>query len=202
MFSDVNLHMEPGECVGIMCDEVNTTTLLGLLATGQLKPNEGRVLVDGLDLAHHDCNNMRGLIEFMPQKGVLFMGTILQNLTMYEDSLVPAAMDAAALVGLDTLVANLPQGYETPIGSHHGTFLPGALVQRIAVARAIIHRPRIIIFDRANSTLDSGSDLEMRSLISRLKGISTIMLITNQPGWLTMVDIIYEVVGDTLEELF
>lgn len=202
LLKDINLEVEARETIGIMGeDATRTSALLGLLI-GQLKPEEGSVSIDDHDLAEWDTSNLQGEVEYVPQSGKLFNGTILENISMFNEKKLTGALEAASLLGLDDLIAQLPMGYETVVGSQFSNFLPSGLIQRIVIARALVQRPRILLFDRANTSMDQDSDELVRNLIEKLKGVCTLVLVTNQPGLLSYVDTIYELIDDTLEDLF
>ncbi|MBF0279994.1 MAG: ATP-binding cassette domain-containing protein [SAR324 cluster bacterium] len=202
LLDDVNLKVVAKETIGIMGqDSVRTTSLLCLML-GILKPESGIVLIDDFDISKWDHSNLRGRIEYLPQTGTLFNGTILENISMFDENRTAAALDAAALLKLDDHIANLPMGYETQTGSQAASFLPSGLIQRICIARALVLRPRILLFDRTNSAMDQESLEIFHSLLEYLKNKCTMVMVTNQPNLLTLADTVYEVVGDTLEDLF
>ncbi|MBF0240484.1 MAG: ATP-binding cassette domain-containing protein, partial [SAR324 cluster bacterium] len=155
---DANLKVEPNHIIAVMGENSGTTTTLLYLLMGMLKPETGSVLIDDYHITQWDTTELRQKIAYFPPTGVLFSGTIMENITMFDHSKHFAAMDAAALMGLDEHVANLPLGYQTRVGGQSTNFLPTGLIQRIAIARALVHRPRILLFDRANGVMDKETE--------------------------------------------
>ncbi|MBF0421098.1 MAG: ATP-binding cassette domain-containing protein [Magnetococcales bacterium] len=180
LVENLNLEVAPKSMVGIRCPGSRGATTLAYLMMGILKPSSGNVFIDEYNLAEWDHRQMHGRIEYLPQNGVLFSGTILDNISMFDHKLREAALDAAALFDLDDQVAVLPKGYETEVTSQSATNLPAGLVQSIALTRAFVVRPRIIIFDKANVSLDQASDRMFIEFFLRLKERCTLILFTDQ----------------------
>ncbi len=200
LFDDVNLSIEAGETIGISgAGSSGKTTLLYLLM-GVFTPSSGRVLVDGMDLHEFDPSSIRHQIAYLPQDGVLFNGTILQNVTMFRDDKIDDGLDISRLLGLDGVVAHMPQGYDTVVGDGAGDKLPKGIKQRIAIARALVDKPRILLFDEANAAMDSAGDNTLRTLLERLKGRVTLVLVTPRPSMLNLSDRIFDIADGKLVE--
>lgn len=193
VFRNAVLEVQAGSMIAIRSGEnAGSSTALRLLS-GALRPEEGRILVDSFDLSRHDRHDLHGRIECISGTGVLFKGTIIENLSLFDPHKQMIAFDAAALVGLDDLVANLPQGYETQMEGGHGSLLPPGFVQRIAMARALAVRPRVLLCDEAESSMDHKAFAMFKWLLGRLKGSCTIVLATSHPELLSMCDRVYAV---------
>jgi len=155
------------------------STLAKLLLGFQL-PQEGRILVNGQDTSHLAANELRAAYGVVPQETVLFSGTIFDNLSManphahFND--ITTACQAA---GIHAAIEQLPQGYQTVVGEQ-GVGLSGGQRQRIAIARALLKRPRILIFDEAASNLDRETAEQLAGTINRIKGKVTILFIAHQ----------------------
>src|SRR5262249_54009631 len=140
------------------------------LLLGFYQPLEGHIALDGKDIRHLAANELRSVFGVVPQETVLFSGTLYDNLVMahphasFDD--VIAACKAAEIHGTIEL---LPQGYQTEIGER-GIGLSGGQMQRIAIARALLKRPRILIFDEAVSNLDQHTAEQFAKTINQLKG--------------------------------
>jgi ABC-type bacteriocin/lantibiotic exporter with double-glycine peptidase domain len=104
--------------------------------------------------------------------------------------IVDVALDLSERLGLDRYVAAQPQGYETEIGESET--LPGGVRQRIALVRALVDEPRIVLFDEANNGLDHDSNDRLLGLLKDLKGRSTLVLVSYQPSVLRLADRVYE----------
>src|SRR5690606_16056969 len=109
VLKDVSLDIAPGEVIGITGNNgAGKSTLLWLIL-GLLKPNAGLVLMDGIDVRRHDPEMLRRHVAYLPQIGVLFQGTILENLTMFDPSRAARAKEIAATLGLHEIIGRLPR---------------------------------------------------------------------------------------------
>ena len=195
---NVNFVAEPGECIGICGDNGSGKTTLLALMQGTLRPTEGRALIDDLDVNDFDPKSVREKIAHLPQMGVLFQGTILQNLTMFRSSLDDVAVETASLLGLDEVVATMAYGFDTPVADGAYDSLPRGIKQRIAITRALISNPKVVLFDEANASMDTAGDNFLRVWLERAKGKRTLILVTPRPSLLKMADHIYDLKGGTL----
>ena len=196
----LDLKVAPGEMVGIIGSGAAGTTTLLYLMMGALEPESGEVFIDDFKMTEWDHTSLRGRVEYLPASGTLFTGTILENIAMFEPDKNSAALDAAALVGLDELISMLPQGYETPVDNQAATFLPSGLIQRICIARALVVRPRLMLFDKTNASLDQETEKVLLWLLEKMKGHCTIIFVANGEGVLESADRVYELVGGKLVE--
>ncbi len=200
VFKNVNIRIEPGQTIGVVGASASGKTTLLYLMMGVLKPTHGTARVDGYDLRECDPTNVRHQVAYLPQEAVIFKGTFLENLTMFRDDRANDALDIAKLLGLDNAVAGLPQGYDTPVGEGVDDKLPRGTRQRIAIARALADKPRVLLFDEANSFIDGAGDALLRDLLMRLKGRVTLVMVTQRPSMLRLADRILEIRGDELFE--
>lgn len=196
----LGLKVEQGEMVGIStAGGRGASTLLAVLA-GHLPPDSGRVLVDGFDLAHVDHGDMSGRIAFVQQAGVLFKGTIFDNICLFNHRNREKARDAAQLLDLDKDVALLPKGYETQVGDKLHEGLPPGMVQRIALARALVVRPRILLMDNVGISLDQESESALLWLLGKLRGGVTLVIVSDDPRVLSLCNRVMELRGGALFE--
>ena len=193
LFNEVSVSIEQGETIGITGAGSSGKTTLLYLIMGILAPSGGRVLVDGNDLRDYQASSIARQIAYLPQDGVLFNGTILENITMFRDDKIDDGLDISRLLGLDSVVAHMPHGYDTPVGDGAGDKLPKGIKQRIAIARALVDKPRILLFDEANAAMDSAGDATLKNLLERLKGRVTLILVTPRPSMLNLSDRIFDI---------
>ncbi|CAA7622684.1 putative hlyB(ABC transporter, ATP-binding protein) [Magnetospirillum sp. SS-4] len=194
----INLRVPPGRTIAITGSGAAGTTSLLYLMMGRLRPTSGRLLIDDYDMAEWDHSDLRGRIDYVPANGVLFKGTILDNIAMFNASLHEQALAAAGMLGLDEPVGLLPMGYETPVDSQSSNFLPSGLIQRICLARALVQRPRILLLDKTASSMDHDSEEMFLWLISRLKGRCTMVIVGNQLNLLGVADEVWNLSGGHL----
>ena len=180
LLHDFSLHVRPGETIAFVgesgCGKTTTMNLvLGFnLATG------GEILVDGKNIKDIDLHSYRSHIAIVPQTGVLFTGTIRENITYGMDSIsdeeLASVLDAARLT---EFINSLPDGLDTML-NEHGSNLSGGQRQRISIARAIIRKPSVIIFDEATSALDSVSEREIQKAIDNLSKDHTTFVVAHR----------------------
>ena len=180
LFRNLALAIQPGELVVVSGPSGCGKSTLAKLLLGFYRPADGRLLLDGRDLRHLPANELRQAFGVVPQETVLFSGSVYENLAManphasFED--IVAACRAAEIH--DT-IEKLPQGYQTLLGEH-GVGLSGGQKQRIAIARALIKRPKILIFDEATSNLDQRTAESFAQTVNALKRSATVLFIAHQ----------------------
>ncbi|MFF9209055.1 MULTISPECIES: ABC transporter ATP-binding protein [unclassified Streptomyces] len=166
---DFTLSVAPGETVALVgASGAGKSTVLNLVI-GFIRPTSGRLLLDGTDMAGLDLRTYRRFVSVVPQESILFDGTIRENVAYgmedeADDEAVRAALrDANALEFVD----RLPQGLDTLVGEH-GARLSGGQRQRLAIARALIRDPKVLILDEATSALDTRSEALVQQALARL----------------------------------
>jgi subfamily B ATP-binding cassette protein HlyB/CyaB len=180
LYRDLSLAIEPGRCVAVMGPSGCGKSTLAKLLQGFYLPQEGRILLGGRDLRHLAANELRRPYGVVPQESVLFSGTVYENLLLANPHAgFEQVVEACKLAEIHEVVESLPQGYQTPVGEH-GAGLSGGQKQRIAIARALLRRPRILIFDEATSSLDPATAEAFARTVNRLKGKVTLLFIAHQ----------------------
>lgn len=201
LFTGLDLTIAPGEVIGISGHSGSGKSSLLMLMMGLLHPDAGQVLYDGLDVSERDLYSLRRQIAFLPQSPALFRGSILDNLTMFQDGeRVDEALAAAKMIGLHDKVRRLPAGYGAEIGDGATEQLPSGMRQMIVIARALASRQRIILFDEANSAFDSQSDAHLKHVLAALKGKTTMVLVSHRPSVLALSDRVFDIAGGKLVE--
>jgi ATP-binding cassette subfamily C protein LapB len=191
VLAGANLKIAAGEAVGIVADNGSGRSTVLSLIGGLVRPKNGQILYDGVPLGAGQRRPGPAEIGLLPRQGAVFHGTLIDNLTMFRRGpTVDVALDISARLGLDRYVAAQPQGYETEIGESET--LPGGVRQRIAIVRALAHRPRIVLFDEGNNGLDHDSNDRLLQLLRELKGRCTLVLVTYQPSVLRIADRVVE----------
>jgi ATP-binding cassette subfamily C protein len=168
------------------------TTLVDLI-TALLRPQEGEIWIDDAPLADIDRRAWRRMIGYVPQETLLLNDTILTNVTLGEPGV--GAHDAEAALraaGAWDFVAALPLRMETPVGER-GTRLSGGQRQRLAIARAMVHGPALLVLDEATSALDAESEAEICATLQALRGKLTILAVSHRPALVQAADRVYRV---------
>jgi len=188
LYRDFDLTIEPGRFVAIMGPSGSGKSTLAKLLQGFYPPGEGAIRIDGYDVRGLSANELRRYYGVVPQETVLFSGTIYDNLVIADPSVsFDDVVVACRLAEVHDVIERLPQGYQTPIGEG-GAGLSGGQKQRIAIARALLKRPPILVFDEATSNLDTQTAEAFVRTINRLAGQATILFITHHLPAVACVD--------------
>jgi len=188
LFSHINLSLKPGDSIAISGASGSGKTTLLNLAIGLLEPTNGSISVD--DASPHLVNPtiLNTHIGYLPEQGSIFYGTIRENLTFFGSINEQDAMIAAHMLGIDETVAVLPAGYETQLTDNVTDPVPPGLKQRIAIARVLANKPRIILFDNADRGLDKYGYNKIFSLLGRLRPRTVLVIISDDRNILRLAD--------------
>ena len=180
VLQNLSLYFKAGEITSIVGPSGSGKTTIVDLVTGLLKPQKGEVWIDDQPLSRLDQKRWRRMIGYVPQETLLLHDTIMNNVTLGDTGLreedVQSALHAA---GILEFVESLPMGMHTIVGER-GSKLSGGQRQRIAIARAIVHKPRLLILDEATSALDPQSEDAICETLRQLRGQLTILAISHQ----------------------
>ena len=184
-----SLIVKPGEMLALTGPEGDGKSTLLKLIMGELAPEEGQVFIDQYDASGQRRDDLALDIAYMPATATLFQGTILENLTMFrEGDAIDRARDAAQMIGLEEDIHRLPQGYDTQVSQGISDELPGGMMQRIVIARALARDARILLFDEANAGLDRKADMQLTDALKQLKGKITIIAVSHRPSLIRLAD--------------
>jgi ATP-binding cassette subfamily C protein LapB len=188
LFKDLELHVKPGEIVGVRGKDGSGKSSLVQILTGMVRPDGGGVFYDGIPLSELDLSSVRSQVGVVSERTPRFNGTLMDNLTLFQgDDVAVDEAELLRILGIDEAVAKLALGYSTRI--HAGTTdASESLMQRIGIARALLNRPKILILDEANNGLDLEGDRHLVNLLEHLKGRVSILLITQRPSLLGIAD--------------
>ncbi|MBZ0160162.1 MAG: ATP-binding cassette domain-containing protein [bacterium] len=190
---NASLVVPVGSFTAIMGPSGAGKTTIADLFTGLLRPQQGHVRIDDLSLDSVDLRQWRRMIGYVPQETFLFHDTVLQNVTLGDPDLSEADAEAALrAAGAWEFVVARPSGIYSSVGER-GSMLSGGQRQRIAIARALVHRPKLLILDEVTSALDPENAAEicrtLRGLLDRL----TILAISHQPVMVESADRVYRI---------
>lgn len=191
----------PGETIALVGPSgAGKSTVLNLVI-GFLRPTSGQILLDGRDMETLDMRTYRRFLSVVPQESILFEGTIRENVTygmadVSEDRVRQALRDANALEFID----RLPDGLDTVVGER-GARLSGGQKQRLAIARALIRDPRVLILDEATSALDNRSEALIQEALARLVAGRTVLVVAHRLSTIRGADRIVVMRDGGIEEV-
>jgi ATP-binding cassette, subfamily B, bacterial HlyB/CyaB len=174
---DISLRIPAGAMVGVVGRSGSGKTTFSALLQGLHYASEGNVRIDGHNVRDLDLSYLRGQSGVVPQEAFLFRGSIKDNIRMgLQSASLEDVVQAARLAGADEFIQDLPQRYDTEL-EESGVNLSGGQKQRLSIARALLRRPRIIIFDEATSALDPESEaVVIRNLREIARGRTTTVI--------------------------
>jgi len=196
----LSLTISPGACIAFVGPSGSGKSTLMQIIIGFLRPQQGQVLHDGQPMESIDMRTWRRQIAMVPQQTILFSGTLRENISYglsdIDDTRIAEALEIARL---DEVVAGLPQGLETLVGED-GLKLSGGQRQRLAIARAVVRDPKIIIFDEATSALDAVSEREVQSAIENLIRGRTTLIVAHRLSTIRQADHVVVLRGGRIVE--
>jgi len=194
----INLHIPARATIGITGPSKNGSTTLLLSILNQFSAESGSLSLDGRVIGDFSSDTLRGKIQYLPRDGVLFKGSILDNLTSFKNHRQSLALTTSQLLGLDPLITHLPQGYETQVDAR--SRLPSDLVQRISLVRSLVRRPRVLLVDKTTSSMDVATEEMFVELLHKLSPLCTIVMVTQWPVLLGMCERVYELKEGRLQD--
>jgi ATP-binding cassette subfamily B protein len=180
VLNDINLDVTPGEMIGLVGPTgVGKTTIINLLCRFY-DPDRGATYVDGEDLRDYDLRSWRSQVGMVLQEPFLFHGSIADNIAYGRPNASEREIIAAAkAANAHDFIIALPDAYDSQVGER-GVRLSGGERQRISIARAILHNPRLLIFDEATSSVDTETEMLIQSAIQRLVANRTTVAIAHR----------------------
>jgi ATP-binding cassette subfamily C protein LapB len=182
----VNLHIRPGEKVGVIGRMGSGKSTLGRLCVGLYMPTEGAVKLGGVDIRQLDMVDLRSRVGYVSQDNYLFYGTVRENIAFGmvnpDDRMI---LRAANIAGVTDFIRSNPAGFGMPVGER-GMSLSGGQRQSVAIARALLPDPDILILDEPSSNMDNSSELALKQRLGATIGNKTLILVTHR---LSMLDL-------------
>ena len=179
LYERLSFRIPPGTVTALMGPSGCGKSTLAKLLQGFYLPTHGAIRLDGVDARHLSANELRSYFGVVPQETILFSGTLRDNLLLAHPTASFEEMVAACKVAqIHEVIERLPKGYDTELGER-GTGLSGGQKQRLAIARALLKHPKILIFDEAIANLDANTAEEFIRTVNTLHGHVTILFITH-----------------------
>lgn len=185
---DINIVIKPGEKIAILGRMGSgKSTLLRLLAS-LYRPQAGQVFLDGVDMQAIEPADVRGAIRLVGQDARLFHGSLAENLRLAAPGTSDAdVLDAAKWSGVSDIAAAHPQGFERPVGER-GDSLSGGQRQAVAIARAAVSKPKVMLLDEPTSAMDQRSEADVLNGLRECTAGATIVVVTHKLSILPLVD--------------
>ena len=195
VLDDLALEIPAGQITAIVGPSGAGKTTIVDLVTGLVQPQNGTVLIDGVPLGQLQTGRWRALIGYVPQEMLLLHDTIHMNVTLGDPAISDTQVEEALRdAGAWPFVSALPEGLDASVGER-GTLFSGGQRQRIAIARALVHQPRLLILDEATSGLDAESERAVWATVERLRGRTTVVAISHQSALVDVADRVYRIDG-------
>ena len=193
VLEDLTLEIPAGRITAIIGGSGAGKTTLTDLLTGLIQPQSGHVRIDGVPLPELDLTRWRRMIGYVPQETLVLHDSVRVNVTLGDPDLSDADIERALQeAGALEFVSRLPEGLATNMGER-GTLFSGGQRQRIAIARALVHRPKLLILDEATAALDPATEAGVWEAVERLRGKTTVVAISHQPALAGVADRIYRI---------
>jgi ATP-binding cassette subfamily C protein len=190
---DVSLSFPVGQITTIIGPSGSGKTTLVDLVTGMLRPQQGVVRIDDLPLTQINLKSWRRMIGYIPQETILLHDTVLNNVTLGDPALSETDVkEALRAAGAWEFVNAMPLAMNSIVGERGGK-LSGGQRQRIAIARALVHKPKLLILDEATSGLDPESETAVCDTLKQLRGALTILAISHQSALVKIADKAYHI---------
>ena len=184
----LDLVLRPGEAVALVGPTASGKTTVARLIPRFYDVNDGRVLLDGVDVRDLDLSDIRSAVGIVFEDTFLFSDSVRENIAFANpEAHLDQVRRAAALAGAADFIESLPDGYETVIGEH-GYSLSGGQRQRIAIARAVLADPRVLILDDATSSVDPTKEHEIRAALREVMAGRTTIIIAHRPATIALAD--------------
>ncbi|MFX1237362.1 MAG: ABC transporter ATP-binding protein [Promethearchaeota archaeon] len=200
ILQDINFEIAPGKTVAIVGKTGSGKTTLTKLISRLYDVTEGKILIDGVDIRDYSLKSLRSQVTYIEQDVFLFSNKVVDNIAFGRQSAIEEVIQAAKDAQAHDFVSKLPKGYYTEIGER-GVQLSGGERQRIAIARAFLTDPRILVLDDSTSAIDSETEDKIQKAINNILVNRTTLLITHRLSQIRWADLIIVLKRGKLETL-
>jgi ATP-binding cassette, subfamily B, bacterial HlyB/CyaB len=201
VLENISLDIKPGELIAIVGRSGSGKTTLAKLLVGFYPPTEGKIIVDGYDVNMIDKEYFRAQVGYVMQSNLLFSGTIAENIASGDESPDRRRIEEVAkMADAHGFISKMPMGYEQVVGER-GVGISGGQIQRLCIARALYHDPRLLVFDEATSALDTQSESNIIGNMGEILKGRTAVIIAHRLSTIMRADkilVLYE--GSIVEQ--
>jgi ATP-binding cassette, subfamily B, bacterial len=176
---DISIHIPQGKIIGLLGPSGSGKTTISQILLGLRRPTSGRATIGGDDAGNIAKGDAHSTVALVPQEPVLLQGSIIDNIKFFRDFEESEVIEAAKSAHLHEDVLRMPDGYETLVGEGGGA-LSGGQKQRLAIARALIGSPKLIVLDEPTSAVDGRTEKLIRRTLSGLRGRVTVVIISHR----------------------
>lgn len=193
VLKDVSFHVKPGETAAFVgATGAGKSTIIGLIVRNMI-PQKGKIYIDGIDIEKMTIKSLRANVSQMMQDVFLFSGTIADNICLFDENMDRKRIDMAAeTVGAKPFILSLPEGYDSPVNERGNNFSVGQK-QLISFARAVYHKPSVMVLDEATANIDTETEGIIQNSLKRLRTLGTMVIIAHRLSTIQDADRIYVV---------
>jgi ATP-binding cassette subfamily B protein len=195
----VSMHIPQGKIIGLLGPSGSGKTTISQILLGLREPTSGRATIGGVDAAAISKGDAYSTVALVPQEPVLLQGSIIDNIKFFRDFEEWEVIEAARSAHLHEDVVRMPAGYETLVGEGGGA-LSGGQKQRLAIARALIGSPKLIVLDEPTSALDGRTEKLIRRTLSELRGHVTVVIISHRLETTAQCDLLLVLANGRIED--
>lgn len=201
LFKDINLSLRRGECISVSSDHTPALSSFLYVLGGIYAPSSGEVIVDDRNILQYPGKDLINHVGYIHSEGIIFRGTVRENLTCFGQITQDKVQEMAALLQVDKDIASLPSGFDTYLNGNSTDVIPPGLKQRICMVRVLAPKPRIIIFDNADRSLDREGYNLIYNLLARLKGKATLIISSEDHNLTSQTDRSFRLENSKLTEI-
>lgn len=201
LLQDARLNLKFGDCISLSTDHTPSLSALLDMIAGIYAPSAGQILVDGQNILQYPSKNLIDHVGYIQSDGVIFRGTIRDNLTCFGQIPEDKVQEMAAMFQVDRDIAQLPAGFDTFLNGNATDTIPPGLKQRISIVRVLAPKPRLILFDNADRSLDRDGYNLVYNLLTRLIGKATLLISSDDRNLTAQATRFYKIEKGRLAEV-
>ncbi len=200
LLKDISLSLNFGDCIAISSGHDAALSVLLDMISGLYAPTKGAITVDGRNVLRYAARDLIGHVGYIQSEGIIFRGTIRDNLTCFGQIPEEKVREMAGIFQIDRDIAALPAGFDTFLYGNAADNVPPGLKQRISMVRTLASKPRIILFDNADRSLDRQGYNLVYNLLSRLHGKATLIISSDDYNLISQASRHFSIINGTLTE--